>query len=158
MLQRLLFPGLLLTALADGAMAADETNVSVGLTAAGAPLALHGADPVAAQAGNTAVPGAAAHTVVHDGAAYNLASAKIAAIFAADPAAYLPQNGGFCTFGVSVGKKFDGDPAFADIRDGKLYVFLNAEVFEAYRQDPAGTIAKAAARWPQIRSTPAAEL
>ena len=49
--------------------------------------------------------------------------------FKASPSRYLPQNGGFCTFGVSVGKKFDGDPKFAAVIDNKLYLFLNEEIF-----------------------------
>ena len=33
--------------------------------------------------------------------------------FKQDPDRYVPQYGGFCAFGVSVGKKFDGDPILA---------------------------------------------
>ncbi|MEO1776248.1 MAG: YHS domain-containing (seleno)protein [Pseudomonadota bacterium] len=140
------------------ALAADEYNVSSGLTAAGAPLGLHGVDTVALSKTATPADGAAAHTAVHDGVAYYFAEAASKAAFQADPAAFLPQNGGFCTFGVSKGKKFDGDPDFAAVVDGKLYVFLNAEVFAAFEADREGTIAKAAANWPSIRSVPAGDL
>lgn len=140
------------------AFAADEYNVSSGLTAASAPLALHGVDTVAfIQTGNR-IQGAARYTAVHDGVAYYFASEENLEAFQANPAAFIPQNGGFCTFGVSVGKKFDGDPRWADVRDGKLYVFLSEAIFNAYQKDPAGTIAKAEAQWRNIRSTAATEL
>ena len=42
--------------------------------------------------------------------------------------------GGFCAFGVFVGKK----------SDGKLCVFLKEEVFKAYLKDEDGSIAKVA--------------
>ena len=34
--------------------------------------------------------------------------------------------------------------------DGKLYLFLNAGVFEAYQMDKEGTIARAEANWPDM--------
>ncbi|WP_153215791.1 YHS domain-containing (seleno)protein [Tritonibacter litoralis] len=135
------------------AFAADEYNTSVGLTAAGAQLGLHGVDPVAFIQSGKPTEGKAAHTTVHDGVAYYFKNAKTQAKFEANPAAYLPQNGGFCTFGVSVGKKFDGDPEYAAVIDDKLYVFLNAEIFEAFNKDRSGTIEKASENWDKIRST-----
>lgn len=145
-------------ALGPAALADDEYNVSVGITAVGAPLGLHGVDPVAFLKSGNPVEGAAAHTAKHDGVAYYFASAENKAKFEANPGAYLPQNGGFCTFGVSVGKKFDGDPSYAAIIDQKLYVFLNKEIYEAFNKDRAGTIAKAAMNWPTIRGTPVEDL
>lgn len=62
------------------------------------------------------------------------------------------------TFGVSVGKKFDGDPKYAEVIDGKLYVFLNEPIFRMFQQDRAGTIAKAAGNWPHIEHVTASEL
>lgn len=148
----------LLVSVAPAAYAADEYNVSVGVTAAGAPLGLHGVDPVAMIRTGEQVEGSAAHTAVHDDVAYYFATADTKAAFEADPASFLPQYGGFCTFGVSVGKKFDGDPNYAAVIDGSLYVFLNAEIFEAFQADQEGTLAKAAAQWPKIQSTPVPEL
>lgn len=144
--------------LATGAMAADEYNVSTGLTAAGAPLGLHGVDPVAFIASGDPVEGDAGHSVVHDGVAYRFTSADNLEAFKADPARFLPQNGGFCTFGVSVGKKFDGDPDFAAVIDNKLYVFLNADIFAAFNKDRPGTISKAAVNWKDIRSVAVEDL
>lgn len=145
-------------ALSSAAFAADEYNTSTGLTAAGAPLGLHGVDPVTFVNLGNRINGAAKYTAVHDGVAYYFASEEKMNKFKASPASFLPQNGGFCTFGVSVGKKFDGNPRYADIRNGKLYVFLNEEIYRAYQKDKDGTIAKADAQWAKIRSVAANEL
>ena len=155
-----LAPALLAGALvaAPAAFAADEYNTSNGLTAAGAPLGLHGVDPVAFIATGDPVEGVAAHTATHDGVAYYFATAMNKAAFEADPAAYLPQNGGFCTYGVSVGKKFDGDPAYHAVINKQLYVFLNKSIFEAFNKDREGTITNAANNWQRIRSVAVGDL
>ena len=140
------------------AMAADEVNVVPGLTAAGAPLGLHGADPVALLDQGTNVEGIAAQTAIHDGVSYYFASEANRMTFEANPARYVVQNGGFCTFGVSVNKKFDGDPNFAAVVDDKLYVFLSEEIYQAFLKDKDGTIAKAAENWKSIQHTAATDL
>ncbi len=140
------------------ALAVDEYNVATGLTAAGAPLGLHGVDPVAFVTLGNRVDGSARHTAVHDGVAYYFDSEDNKVSFEDKPSRYIPQNGGFCTFGVSVGKKFDGDPQYAAVMDGKLYLFLNEEIFQAFQKDRAGTIKKAARNWRKIQHTAAAKL
>lgn len=76
-----------------------------------------------------------------------LTSAKT---FKADPAKYAPQYGGFCAYAVALGKKFDGDPRYADIVDGKLYLFVNEEIFKKYKKDSKRILAKAERTWPRI--------
>jgi YHS domain-containing protein len=130
--------------------AVDENNTATGLTAAGAPLGLHGIDPVAFIKIQNRIQGSATFTAVHDGVAYYFSSQENVLKFKTSPSAFIPQNGGFCTYGVSVGKKFDGNPQYADIVDDKLYVFLNEEIFNAYLKDRKGTIKKAAKNWQTI--------
>lgn len=140
------------------AMAADEANVAPGLTYGGAPLGLHGADPVALLDQGANAEGNASFAAAHDGVAYYFASEANMKAFEAHPSRYAPQYGGFCAFGVSVGKKFDGDPRFAAVMDDKLYVFLNEDVFKAYMKDEAGTIEKAEGNWMTIEHTAATDL
>ena len=135
---------------APAAFAADEYNVSTGTTVDGAGVALRGNDAVALATGLDVSTGHATFTHVHDGVAYYFASAETMQQFAADPAKFMPQFGGFCALGVALGKKLDAAPRFADVVDGKLYVFLNAAVFETYKKDRAGTIAKAHQNWPAM--------
>ncbi|MEO9824161.1 MAG: YHS domain-containing (seleno)protein [Paracoccaceae bacterium] len=161
MFKKLAISTVLMTGIAMSAapaFAADEYNVSSGMTAAGAQLGLHGVDPVEFIATANPIEGSAAYTVVHDGVAYYFSNEANQKTFEADPAAFLPQNGGFCTYGVSVGKKFDGDPEYHAVIDDKLYVFLNREIYDAFNQDRAGTISKAATNWTEIRSTPVEDL
>ena len=144
--------------IATPALAVEENNVSNGLTAAGAPLGLHGVDPVAFVSLGNRIDGSAKYTAVHDGVAYYFTSQENLDAFKSSPARFTPQNGGYCTFGVSVGKKFDGDPRYAAVVNGKLYVFLNEDILRAFQKDQAGTIAKAETNWKKIRSVAAAEL
>ena len=146
------------TALSAPALAEDEYNTSAGYTAAGAPLGVHGVDPVAFIELGNRIDGRADFAAVHDGVAYYFATEANRDTFSANPERYLPQNGGFCTYGVSVGKKFDGDPRYAAVVDGQLYLFLSEAIFQAYLRDQQGVIDRAAANWPEIRSTPAGEL
>ena len=138
--------------------AADEYNVSKGTTVDGHGVAFRGNDVVALVTGLGVVPGQAEHTFVNDGVAYYFSSKEALKQFAAAPEKYMPQFGGFCAFGVAVGKKLDGSPRFADIVDGKLYLFLNAAVFRQYEKDKAGVLAKAAANWPDMHHVSVAEV
>ncbi|MCB1379815.1 MAG: YHS domain-containing protein [Alphaproteobacteria bacterium] len=140
------------------AMAADEANVAPGLTYGGAPLGLHGADPVSLLDQGTNAEGNASYAAAYDGVAYYFASEQNLKAFEANPARYAPQYGGFCAFGVSVGKKFDGDPSFAAVLNDKLYVFLNEAVYKAYLKDQVGTIDKAEGNWTKIEHTAATAL
>lgn len=133
------------------AFAADEFNVTNGYTLDGVPLALRGVDTVALSTLNAVTTGDAAHTVVYEGAAYYFASEMSAKKFEAAPAQYAPQYGGFCAFAVAIGKKLDGDPRYADIVDGKLYLFVNAAVFAKYQENPEEILKNAAEMWPSIQ-------
>ena len=94
-LRKLILSSLLFSGLQ--AFAADEHNVVPGLTAAGAPLGLHGVDPVAfIQIGNR-IAGSAEYTEVYDGVAYYFATEDNQDTFDDDPTDFLPENGGFCS-------------------------------------------------------------
>ncbi|MEQ8816533.1 MAG: YHS domain-containing (seleno)protein [Thalassobaculum sp.] len=147
----------ILTAAAP-ALAEDEYNVVNGLTLAGNPLGLHGIDPISVFHGEAPRTGDAVYTAAHDGVDYYFVSAEAQSRFKADPQAYLPQFGGFCAYGVYVGKKLDGDVRYADIVDGKLYLFVNAAIFEKYLANKDAVIAGAFAKWPEIRSTAVEDL
>lgn len=138
--------------------ATDEHNVVSGLTAAGKPLGLHGIDPVAFLDIGNRIEGSASFTEVFDNVAYYFSSDKNKIAFKKNPGKYVPQNGGFCTFGVSVGKKFDGNPKYAAINNGKLYVFLNEDIYKMFQKDQAGTISKAESKWQQIEHSAASTL
>ncbi|MEO1169450.1 MAG: YHS domain-containing (seleno)protein [Pseudomonadota bacterium] len=137
--------------LASPAFAEDEYNVTSGYTLDGVGLGVHGVDTVVLSTTDTVAQGDAAHTVVHDGVAYYFGSQITAQRFQEDPDRYLPQYGGFCAYAVALGRKLDGDPRYADIVDGRLYLFVNAVIFERYLADREGTLRRAAEMWPTIQ-------
>lgn len=161
-MRKLIAAALLVSALAlpltTPALAVNEVNTVPGLTTAGAPLALHGYDPVAFFASGKPTLGDAKFVAEHDGAAYYFATEANSDAFKADPAKYVPQYGGYCAYGVSVGKKFDGDPRFWKIVDGKLYVNLNADIAAQFNEDVEGAIKKADVSWRTIETKAPAEL
>lgn len=140
------------------AFAVDEYNVSKGTTVDGQGVAFRANDVVALVSGLGIVPGQAKHTYVHDGVAYYFASEETMTQFAAEPEKYMPRYGGYCAFGVAKGKKLDGSPRFADIVDGKLYLFLNAAVYRAYEQDKEGVLAQAEKNWPGMHHISVADV
>ena len=136
----------------------NDLNLSTGLVATGFPLALRGYDVTTYAAGASPQPGKADFSVVEDGATYYFASQANADAFKADPHRYLPSFGGFCAYGVSVGKKFDGDPMIFKIVDRRLHLNLNGEIHQAFLAATAEAIANADLAWPAISAMAASEL
>lgn len=135
-------------------VAADEVthvNTSSEATATGAPLAVHGYDTVAYFTEGRAVPGKEEFSTVHDGATYRFASAANQEKFEGNPESYLPQYGGFCAYGVTVGKKVDIDPEAFAVVDGKLYLNYSLKIQKKWNKDVSGYIKKAEEAWPKLR-------
>lgn len=128
-----------------------RTNITSGkVLVAGKPapgIALHGYDAVAYFNGGKPAIGNAQFATVHDDATYRFSSKANLDAFEADPAHYMPQFGGYCAFGVSVGAKFDGDPLMWRIVDGKLYVNLGTDIQQEWLKDIPSNIRKAEANW-----------
>ncbi len=147
----------LMTLVAGAAVASDSISTSNGLTAAGGPLAIHGYDAVSYFDGEPQ-RGLAEFSTKHDGVVYRFASRQSMRQFVKSPDKYTPQFGGFCAYGTSVGKKFDGDPLVYRVVDGKLYFNLNPSIKETWEKDLSGNIRKAVDTWPKIRDKPASSL
>lgn len=131
-------------------MTNNQLNLSTGLVATGHPLAIQGYDPVSYFTETAPQRGLASIAVVENGATYYFASQANADAFSKTPAKYLPTFGGFCAYGVSVSKKFDGDPTIYKIVDGRLHLNLNPEIHQAFLADLTGAIGKADKAWTQI--------
>ena len=63
---------------------------------------------------------------------------------------YSPQYGGYCAYGISLGKFFGGDPRLWTIVEGKLYLNLNHDVAKIWKQDIQSYIDKADIQWPKL--------
>jgi YHS domain-containing protein len=140
------------------ALAVDEANVSKGATIPGPGLAVHGHDVVAYFTDGAPALGTAEFAHVFDGATYRFASQANLDAFKADPAKYAPAYGGFCAYGVAIGKKFDGDPRFWEVVDGRLFLNLNRDIQAKWLEDVPGNITDADANWAAIRSVAVADL
>jgi YHS domain-containing protein len=88
------------------------------------------------------------------GATWHFASMEHRDAFAADPARYAPQFGGYCAYAVSRGTTADGDPQQWAVVDGKLYVNNNALALTLWNQDRAGNIQAGVTNWPLIPKRP----
>jgi hypothetical protein len=133
-----------------GEKGVDEINITKGATLAGPGLAAHGYDVVAFFTDGKHSLGSDAHAVAHGGGTYRFASKANLDAFKKDPAKFKPAYGGFCAYGAALGKKFDGDPLYWKIVDGKLYFNLNGDIQAEWSKDIAGNIAKADTHWGQI--------
>ena len=94
------------------------------------------------------VAGSDRYTAEYGGVKWQFSSGENLAAFKSDPAKFAPQYGGFCSWGVSVGKLFDVDPVNGwKIVDNKLYLNFNGDINATFSKDPAGFIGKANRNW-----------
>jgi YHS domain-containing protein len=87
-------------------------------------IVLQGYSPVSYLDLGIAQKGSKAYKAVYDGLAYYLTSSEQQEKFESAPQKYLPQYGGYCAFGVSVGAKFRTDPNKFVVKNGKYFLFL----------------------------------
>ena len=128
---------------------ATLTNELVNVSGA-SEVAFNGYDPVAFFTEGKPLNGDFKITATHHGATYYFANKGHKKLFAEDPDKYSPQNGGFCTFGVSVGALFPIDINTWQVYNEKLYLNLNADILQMFKKDMDGNIAKAAKNWPGL--------
>lgn len=109
-----------------------------------------GYDTVAYFVEKRAVKGDPAFTARHDGVEWRFSSAANRDAFAADPAKFIPQFGGYCAYAVAKGGTASGDPTQWDIVDGKLYFNYDASVRKTWNGDRANFIKSGHANWPKV--------
>ena len=137
-----------------GAWAAPEVNLSPGgvlVDGKVAPgLAVHGYDVVAYFRDAAPTQGVSRFATVYKGATYRFASQGNLDEFKANPARYEPAYGGYCAYGVALGGKFDGDPRYWKIVDGKLYLNVSGDIQKEWDKDIPGYLRKSEANWAEI--------
>jgi YHS domain-containing protein len=124
--------------------------------AGGAPIyaedgvATDGTDPVAYF--TEGAPIAGSKDITHDwnGASWRFSSQENKDAFAAEPAAYAPQYGGYCAYAVSEGYTASTTPKAWKIVDGKLYLNYSRRIQRKWERDIPGRIASGDANWPKI--------
>jgi YHS domain-containing protein len=127
----------------------EKSNSENNIDAAG--FGLHGYDPVAYFTVGKPTEGSENFEATYEGVRYRFSSAENRDAFNKQPTKYVPAFGGFCAMGTALGKKFDGDPNYWKIVNGKLYVNVNADVDKRWKEDVSGNISKADRNWPAIK-------
>jgi len=113
-------------------------------------VAINGYDPVAYFTEAKPVEGSSAFTFDHDGATFHFASAANRDAFAAEPARYAPQYGGYCAYAVSRGYTATTSPNAWTVHDDKLYLNFNKAVRALWARDIPGNITSGDANWPKV--------
>ena len=120
--------------------------------------AVQGYDVVSYQTGKRPVRGNGNFVSSHKGATYQFSSKANLKTFEANPDKYVPAYGGYCAFGVSVGKKFIGDPEVWRVVDSTLYLNLDTGIQAEWLKDVPGRIQTADAKWKKIKNKSPASL
>ncbi len=120
-------------------------------------LALRGYDPVAYFEAARPTRGLKEFSHRYQGSTFLFSSAANRGKFAADPAKYAPQYGGYCALGTANGYKVRTEPDAFKVVDGKLYFNYNRKVLELWMQDEPGYISRANRNWPEVSKMPMKE-
>jgi len=141
---------LLWAGLVSGAYAAPDTSNST--------TGVSGYDLVSYQTDKRPIRGNGHFLSEHNGVTYLFANEVNKSAFDHNPQKYLPAYGGYCAFGVSVGKKFVGDPEVWRVVNGKLYLNLDTNIQDMWFKDVPGRIKTADKKWRSIKNTAPSEL
>lgn len=117
-----------------------------------------GYDPVSYFLEGKPQRGSGYHVTDYKGVTYAFASEEHKEMFEANPEKYAPAYGGWCAYGVAVGKKFVADPQVWKIVNGKLYVNLDRDIQAKWNKDIPGYIQTADANWVEIQDKAPADL
>ncbi|MGQ0567565.1 MAG: YHS domain-containing (seleno)protein [Gemmobacter sp.] len=114
-------------------------------------VAIRGVDPVAYFTDGRVRRGDAAIHADWMGAQWLFATEEHRAMFAADPQAFAPQFGGYCSWAVAQGYTASVDPEAWRIVEGKLYLNYSRSIQRKWERDVPGNIARANGNWPGLK-------
>ena len=140
---------LLVAVVASPAFAVDVTHSTPGIS---------GYDPVAYFTDGKPAKGSGYHVAEYDGVTYTFASKDHKRMFEANPGKYVPAYGGWCAYGVAVGKKFVSDPEAWKIVNGTLYLNLDKDIQNKWAKDIPGYIRTANENWKEIKGKAPSDL
>lgn len=112
--------------------------------------ALDGNCPVAYAAMGKAVKGDPAVSSEVGGRTYLFSNAAAKKMFDAAPEKYLPAYDGLCATAVSQGMKVPADPKQFSVKDGRTFLFSNAQAKAMFDKDAGAGIAKADLAWAKL--------
>ncbi|GJL55379.1 MAG: hypothetical protein NPIRA02_25110 [Nitrospirales bacterium] len=133
---------LIIAVAATPVFAQDFTNSTPGIS---------GYDPVGYFTEGKPMKGSGYHVAEFDGVTYAFVSEEHKDMFEGNPEKYVPAYGGYCAYGVAVGKKFVSDPEAWKIVDGRLYLNLDQDIQSKWLKDIPGYIEQSEANWKEIK-------
>lgn len=118
-------------------------------------IVIEGYDPVAYFLDNKPIKGNPSISAKFEGGTYLFANKRNRETFLSSPGAYAPAYGGWCSYGVRVGKKFRIDPNAWKIVDDRLFLQLDQGTQKVWLKDQTKNIEIADRLWPNLKSMPA---
>ncbi|WP_053982076.1 YHS domain-containing (seleno)protein [Marinagarivorans algicola] len=100
--------------------------------------------------GARAIKGKKEYATVWNNVAWYFSSQQNLERFKADPEAYAPQYGGYCSFAMSKNFTTSIRPDNWLIHEGKLYLNHNSISFRLFKKDLAESIEMANKNWPTV--------
>lgn len=91
--------------------------------------------------------GQARHAVRWQGVTWRFKTAEDAAKFRANPTAFAPQFGAYCTGGLSQQHAVDGNARIYRLHNGRLYLFATEAGARRFDRNPEATLRAARAYW-----------
>jgi YHS domain-containing protein len=140
---------LLVSVVATPVFGQDVTHSTPGIS---------GYDPVAYFTEGKPMKGSGYHVADYQGVTYAFASKDHKQLFEDNPEKYVPAYGGYCAYGVAVGKKFVSDPEAWKVVNGILYLNLDKDIQSKWLQDIPGYIKKSEANWKDIKDKAPSDL
>ena len=119
---------------------------------------ISGYDPVSYFTEGKPQRGSGYHVADYKGVTYAFTSEEHKDMFEANPEKYAPAYGGWCAYGVAVGKKFVTDPEVWKIVNGKLYLNLDRGIQGKWNKDIPGYIKTGNENWKEIRDKAPSDL
>ncbi len=120
-------------------------------------VALAGYDPVSFFS-HRPVKGKESIFLDDSGTRYYFSTEENKVSFLNNPSAFKPQYGGYCAYGVRMGKKLavneTNNGIEYEIVERKLYLLLNRATHEIWRSDSSSNIRYADKLWPSLTSEP----
>ncbi len=121
-------------------------------------MGVQGYDLVSYRNGKKPIPGNGNLLSTHKGVTYLFANQANKEAFDESAEKFVPAYGGYCAFGVSVKKKFIGDPTVWKVVNDRLYLNLDTGIQEMWLADVPGKIAQADNNWEAIENKSPSDL
>ena len=115
-----------------------------------ASIAIKGYDTVAYFKEGKPVKASPQYSHSWNGATWLFASEENRNLFAADPAKYAPQFGGYCAWAVGHGYTANIDPDAWMIIEGKLYLNYNKDILKKWQADSSNLIKEGGTNGPKL--------